>query len=68
MSTDVVSATGATAGARRIAAAFKRARSAGRAALIPYVVAGYPDADRSFEVACAAIDAGADLIEIGLPY
>jgi tryptophan synthase alpha chain len=57
-----------TTGGRRIAAAFAATRSAGRAALIPYVVAGYPDADGSFEVACAAIDAGADLLEVGLPY
>jgi tryptophan synthase alpha chain len=60
--------TNETAGARRIAAAFSRARSEGRAALIPYVVAGYPDADTSFEVAVAAADAGADLLEVGLPY
>lgn len=60
--------TNDTAGARRIAAAFTAAGQAGRAALIPYVVAGYPDSDGSFAVACAAIDAGADLLEIGLPY
>jgi tryptophan synthase alpha chain len=60
--------TNATAGARRIAAAFERARGAGRIALIPYVVAGYPDAERSFTVALAAADAGADLLEVGLPY
>ena len=57
-----------TAGAGRIAAAFALARAQGRAALIPYVVAGYPDADGSFAAACAAIDAGADLLEVGLPY
>ena len=60
--------TNETAGARRIAAAFTRARNEGRSALIPYVVAGYPDADTSFEVALAAADAGADLLEVGLPY
>jgi tryptophan synthase alpha chain len=60
--------TNATAGARRIAAAFDRARRDGRAALIPYVVAGYPDADTSLRAALAAADAGADLLEIGLPY
>ena len=60
--------TNDTAGARRIAAAFAAARADGRAALIPYVVAGYPDADTSFAAACAAIDAGADLLEVGLPY
>jgi tryptophan synthase alpha chain len=60
--------TNKTLGARRIAAAFARARADGRAALIPYVVAGYPDADASFEIALAAADAGADLLEVGLPY
>ena len=60
--------TNDTVGARRIAAAFAHAREDGRAALIPYVVAGYPDYEGSFAAACAAIDAGADLLEIGLPY
>ncbi len=60
--------TNGTTGARRIAAAFARAREAGRAALIPYVVAGYPDAETSLTVALTAIDAGADLLEVGLPY
>jgi tryptophan synthase alpha chain len=60
--------TNTTAGAHRIADAFARARAGGRAALIPYVVAGYPDAEGSFAAACAAIDAGADLLEVGLPY
>ena len=64
------SATGTndTAGARRIAAAFDAARAEGRIALIPYVVAGYPDAETSFRAALAAADAGADLLEVGLPY
>ena len=62
------SGTDATAGARRIAAAFARAKTDGRAALIPYVVAGYPDADTSFRIALAAADAGADVLEVGLPY
>ena len=52
----------------RIAAAFARRRAEGRAALIPYVVAGYPDAETSLEIALAAADAGADLLEVGLPY
>jgi tryptophan synthase alpha chain len=64
----VQAGTNATAGARRIAAAFALARAAGRAALIPYVVAGYPDTETSFKVALAAADAGADLLEVGLPY
>jgi tryptophan synthase alpha chain len=60
--------TNETAGARRIAAAFARAHADGRAALIPYIVAGYPDADTSLAAALAAADAGADLLEVGLPY
>ena len=60
--------TNDTTGARRIAAAFSAALAADRTALIPYVVAGYPTYDDSFAAACAAIDAGADLLEIGLPY
>jgi len=60
--------TNGTAGARRIAAAFKKAADDRRIALIPYVVAGYPDAETSFAAALAAADAGADLLEVGLPY
>jgi tryptophan synthase alpha chain len=60
--------TNATHGARRIAAAFEAAHADGRAAFIPYVVAGYPDADASLAAALAAARVGADIIEIGLPY
>jgi len=57
-----------TAGGARIRDAFKRADEERRAALIPYVVAGYPDVETSFDAAIACIDAGADLLEVGLPY
>jgi tryptophan synthase alpha chain len=60
--------TNDTAGGQRIGAAFAAARAGGRAALIPYVVAGYPDLETSYEAALACIDAGADLLEVGLPY
>jgi tryptophan synthase alpha chain len=62
------SGTNHTAGARRIAAAFQAAHDGARIALVPYVVAGYPDAAMSLRIALAAIDAGADLLEVGLPY
>jgi tryptophan synthase alpha chain len=65
---DHAGGTATTAGAARIGAAFARAASDGRMALIPYLVAGYPDAGTSFEVALTAADAGADLLEVGLPY
>jgi len=60
--------TNDTPGARRIAGAFATARDDGRAAFIPYVVAGYPDGPSSRELAVAVIDGGADVLEIGLPY
>jgi tryptophan synthase alpha chain len=63
-----VCGTDGTAGAARIHTAFDAARVAGRAALIPLSVAGYPDAETSLAIAIAAIDAGADLLEVGLPY
>ena len=56
------------AGARRITSAIRAANEEGRAALIPFATAGYPDADTSFHIAVAQIDAGADVLEIGLPY
>jgi tryptophan synthase alpha chain len=57
-----------TPGGERIRAAFESAGREGRAALVPYVVAGYPDNETSYEAAIACIDAGADVLEVGLPY
>ncbi len=67
-SAPALAGTNSTAGARRIASAFARASGERRAALIPYVVAGYPDHATSLAAALAAADAGADLLEVGLPY
>jgi tryptophan synthase alpha chain len=61
-------AAAVSAGAARIRAAFVAAHVAGRIALVPYVVAGYPDAETSYQAALACIDNGADLLEVGLPY
>src|SRR5215213_5390954 len=55
-------------GAARIAAAFAAAREDGRAALMPYLVGGYPDQDAARAVAEAYADGGADLIELGVPF
>jgi len=55
-------------GEERIAAAFKTAADEGRAALMPYMMAGYPDRETGLAVAEAYADAGADLIELGVPF
>ncbi len=56
-------------GSERIAAAFTAARASGRgAALMPYLMAGYPDLETSARIAQAYVDGGADLIELGIPF
>ena len=65
---EAATGTNETAGARRLHDPITRAGAEGRAAFIPYVVAGYPDADTSVRIALAVADAGADILEIGLPY
>jgi tryptophan synthase alpha chain len=56
------------AGAARIADAFEAARADGRAALMPYMMGGFPDLETSRAVAEAYADAGADLVELGVPF
>jgi tryptophan synthase alpha chain len=51
-----------------IAAAFAHARAERRVALIPYVMAGYPDEVSSEAIAIALGQAGADVIELGVPF
>lgn len=53
---------------QRIHAAFAAARAEGRAALMPYFTAGFPDFDTSAAVLSGIIEAGADLIELGIPF
>ncbi|MGN6217655.1 MAG: tryptophan synthase subunit alpha [Solirubrobacterales bacterium] len=55
-------------GEKRIEAAFKTAADEGRAALMPYMMAGYPDRETGLAVAAAYADSGADLIELGVPF
>jgi tryptophan synthase alpha chain len=53
----------------RIAAAFEAARGGGRsAALMPYLMGGYPSIEASAAAGEAAIRAGADLLELGVPF
>ncbi len=53
-------------GTERIEAAF--AARDGKAALMPYLMACYPDEATSIEIGMACADAGADLVELGIPY
>jgi tryptophan synthase alpha chain len=48
--------------------AFATARSEGRSALVGYLPAGFPDVAGSVEALCTMVDAGCDVIEVGLPY
>jgi tryptophan synthase alpha chain len=60
-----VSAT-ATTGVERIAQAF--AASGKRAALMPYLMGGFPTIEDSLLIGRACVRAGADLLELGVPY
>jgi len=57
-----------TSGLELIEAVFSSARAEGRAALMPYLMGGFPDFETSAAVAQAYADSGADLIELGVPY
>jgi tryptophan synthase alpha chain len=52
----------------RIAITFETLRARGRKALIPYVTAGDPYADATVEIMLAMAQAGADVIELGVPF
>jgi tryptophan synthase alpha chain len=52
----------------RIAATFERLQAQRRKALVPYVMAGDPYADATVEIMLAMTAAGADVIELGMPF
>ncbi|MDB5893014.1 MAG: tryptophan synthase subunit alpha [Rhodoferax sp.] len=52
----------------RIATTFAGLKAQGRKALIPYVTAGFPYADVTPELMHAMVGAGADVIELGVPF
>lgn len=61
--------TAVRTGVERIAEAFAAARAEGRAAaLMPYLMGGYPDLETSRAIGLAYAQAGADLIELGVPF
>lgn len=53
---------------RLLTDALARAKEAGRAALIAYLPAGFPTVDGGIAALRATLDAGADVVEVGLPH
>lgn len=53
---------------RSTASAYAAAKAEGRAALVGYLPAGYPDVPGSIEAMRTLVDSGCDVIEVGLPY
>ena len=51
-----------------VTAAFRRAGAEGRAALVGYLPAGYPTVDGAVRALEAMVEAGVDIVEVGLPY
>ncbi|MFD9906467.1 tryptophan synthase subunit alpha [Streptomyces sp. NPDC059063] len=52
----------------RIAEAFDAAAERGETALVAYLTAGYPTPDDTVPLIHAAADAGADVVELGVPF
>lgn len=57
-----------TGNPRSTAAAYAKARSENRAALLGYLPAAFPDVKTSIEAFKVMVDQGCDMIEVGLPY
>ena len=51
-----------------VSIAFEKAQAEDRAALVGYLPAGFPDKETAIRAALAMCEAGADVIEVGLPY
>ena len=51
-----------------VSTAFEKAAAEDRAALVGYLPAGFPDTGTAIRAALAMCEAGADVIEVGLPY
>lgn len=52
----------------RVTDVLRRCRDEHRAALVGYLPVGYPDVDRSIEAMVAMVEAGVDIVEVGIPY
>lgn len=54
--------------ARGVGEVLQRCRDEGRAALIGYLPVGFPDVEGSVRAMVALVEAGADIVEVGVPY
>ena len=63
-----MSVAASVAGTERIARAFRRAREEDRLAIAVYLTVGFPEPAATSTLARAALDGGADLIELGVPF
>ncbi len=52
----------------RIDATMEALRQENKAALVPFVTVGYPDIDTSEAMAASILEAGADMLELGIPF
>ncbi|TMC79673.1 MAG: tryptophan synthase subunit alpha [Chloroflexi bacterium] len=66
--TGSVTVSTAATGAARIARAFGHAREANRLAIVVYLTVGYPDRASTAPLLRAALDGGADVLELGVPF
>jgi tryptophan synthase alpha chain len=58
----------ATISSERVAERFAQLRAEGRRALVPYVTAGHPSPDTTGELLVGLQNAGADILEVGVPF
>jgi len=63
-----VTVSTAPTGTERIARAFTRAREERRLAIVVYLTVGYPDRAATAPLLRAALDGGADVLELGVPF
>jgi len=58
----------ATTSSERVAERFAQLRAGGRRALVPYITAGHPSPEATLELLAGLESAGADVVEVGVPF
>jgi tryptophan synthase alpha chain len=57
-----------TSGADVVRAAFESAGSEGRTAIVPFLTVGHPTLETSLDCVVAVVEAGTDVVELGVPF